>query len=145
MTRMVSVWLPHWPIERLKRERRSGLCPDDRPFALIGSEERGLILTAINAAAARQSLYPGLGLADARAICPLLLTAPAELDKDAGSLIVLAQWSSRYGPSVNVDGLDGLWLDVTGIPHLFGGESKLLAGMARRFADLGFTVRLALA
>ena len=48
MSRMVSVWLPLLPIERLKREKRGEPFPVDRPFALVGSEERGLVLTALN-------------------------------------------------------------------------------------------------
>jgi len=145
MSRMVSVWLPHLPIERLMRENRGELFSGDRPFALVGSEERGLVLTALNAAAFRAGLSPGLGLADARAICPHLATAPAELEQDAASLIALARWSSRYSPSLNVEGQDGLWLDVTGIAHLFGGARGLLGDMARHFGRLGFSARLALA
>ena len=150
---IVSVWLPLFPIERLKRERatrKDGSIPDksvpnDRPFALVGSEERGLALTAVNAACFRTGLTPGLGLADARAICPHLLTAPAAPEKDAEALLALARWSARFTPSLNVDGEDGLWLDVAGISHLFGGSRALLAEMERRLAALGFTARLALA
>jgi protein ImuB len=145
MSRMVSVWLPALPIERLKRERNGKRCPADRPFALVGSEDGGLLLTALNAAAERTGLSSGLGLADARAICPRLLTLPAEPGKDAACLLALAHWSGRYSPALNVDGVDGLWLDVSGVPHLFGGAEALLADMARRFARLGFTARLALA
>jgi protein ImuB len=142
---MVSVWLPALPIERLKLTRNGKPFPVDRPFALVGSEDRGLLLTALNRAALHAGLSPGLGLADARAVCPHLLTAPAEPEKDAASLLALARWSGRYSPSLNVDGDDGLWLDVSGVPHLFGGDRALLDGMARRFARLGFTARLALA
>ena len=77
MSRMVSVWLPALPIERLKRMRNGKPFPVDRPFALVGSEDRGLLLTALNAAALSAGLSPGLGLADARAICPQLATAAA--------------------------------------------------------------------
>jgi protein ImuB len=142
---MVSVWLPALPIERLKLETNGKPCPVDRPFALVGSEDRGLVLTALNAAAMRAGLIPGMGLADARAICPLLLTTPAEPEKDAACLLALARWSGRYSPSLNVDGDDGLWLDVSGVPHLFGGARALLDDMAKRFAKLGFTARIALA
>ena len=145
MSRMVSVWLSALPIERLKRMRNGKPFPVDRPFALVGSEDRGLLLTALNATAMRAGLTPGMGLADARAICPLLLTTPAEPEKDAECLLALARWSGRYSPSLNVDGDDGLWLDVPGVPHLFGGANALLDDMAKRFARLGFTARLALA
>ena len=145
MVHMVSVWLPAWPIERVKRENKDKLFSDDRPFALVGTEERGLVLTALNAAALGAGLYPSLGLADARAICPHLLTAPADPNRDSESLLALARWSSRYSPSLNVDGRDGLWLDVAGIAHLFDGERALLTNIAKGFARLGFSARLALA
>jgi protein ImuB len=104
------------------------------------------VLTAVNAASSSEGLYPGLGLADARAICPRLLTLPAAPQQDEAALLGLARWAScRYSPNLNRDGPDGLWLDVSGVPHLFGGEEALLADMSRRLAQAGFTARLALA
>jgi protein ImuB len=144
MSRMVSVWFPALPIERLKREKQDKPFPVDQPFALVDSEDRGLVLTALNAAAMSAGLIPGMGLADARAIAPHLATALAAPEEDAETLLALARWSSRYSPSLNVDGVDGLWLDVSGVPHLFGGRT-LLADMAIRFARLGFSARLVLA
>ncbi|ODR96630.1 hypothetical protein AUC69_13520 [Methyloceanibacter superfactus] len=41
-----------------------------------------------------------------------------------------------------MDGDDGLWLDITGVSHLFGGESALLADLEKRLAGAGLTVRL---
>jgi len=149
MSRFVSVFLPHLAIERLKRERTaSSAAPlaDDRPLALIGNQERGLVITAVNSASVSQGLFPGLGLADARAICPRLLTLPAAPNKDEEALLDLARWAScRYSPTLNADGDDGLWLEVSGVPHLFGGEQAFLADFGRRLARLGFTARLALA
>ena len=145
MSRMVSVWLPALPIERLKREKQGGPYPVDRPFALVGSEDRGLVLTALNEAAVHAGLMPGMGLAEARPICPHLATAPAAADKDAAALLAFARWSRCYSPSLNVDGHDGLWLDVSGVLHLFGGARALLADMTTRFARFGYSARLALA
>jgi protein ImuB len=145
MSRIVSVWLPHLAIERWQREKAaSGGAPqpDDRPFALVGSDAHGLKLTAVNARALKGGLVPGLALADARAICPQLLTAQAEPEKDADTLLALARWASRYSPTLNTDGDDGLWLDITGVAHLFGGESALLADLEKRLARARLTVRL---
>jgi len=83
-----------------------------------------------------------LRLADARAICPQLLTTLAAPDKDADMLLALARWSSRYSPTLNTDSDDGLWLDITGVSHLFAGENALLADLANRLARAGLTVRL---
>ena len=115
-------------------------------MALIGNEERGLFITALNAAGQSEGLSAGLGLADARAICPRLLTLPAAPKKDEETLCDLARWAScRYSPTLNTDGADGLWLDISGVPHLFGGESSLLADLEGRLTRAGFTARLALA
>ena len=148
MSRMVSVWLPHLPIERLTRESvNTGTTPPpvDRPYALIGSDAHGLTLTAVNGACLKNGLIVGMRLADARAICPQILTAPATPDKDAELLLALARWSSRYSPTLNVDGVDALWLDITGVAHLFGGEAALLADLATRLARAELTARLGLA
>src|SRR4029079_18499096 len=124
--------------------RNSTPFPVDRPFALVGSEDRGLLLAALNAAALGEGLSPGLGLADARAICSQLANAPAAPEKDAACLLALTRWSGRYSPSLNVDGDDGLWLDVSGVPHLFGGARALLDHMAKRFPEPRLTPRSAL-
>lgn len=148
MTRIVSIWLPHWPIERLKRAAKPGASspiPDDRPFALAAMTERAMTITAVNAAARAESIAPGLGLADARARCPRLQSAPAEPERDAQALTRLARWCGRYSPSLNVEGADGLWLDVTGVAHLFGGEAGLLDDITVRLAGLGLTAHLGLA
>jgi protein ImuB len=144
LSRMVSVWLPQLPIERLKKEHaRTGAAPpDERPFALVGSDAHGLSLTAVNGPCLKDGLVPGMRLADARAIAPQLLTAPAAPEKDAGALLALARWSVRYSPALNVDGEDGLWLDITGVAHLFGGEPALLSDLAKRLARAGLSARL---
>lgn len=145
MTRMVSLWLPHLPIERLKRaplKAGSTPPPADRPFALVESDTHGLTLTAVNGPAFHEGLRIGMRLADARAIQPNLLTAVATPEKDERFLQSLARWSSRYSPSLNVDGTDGIWLDITGVAHLFGGERKLLIDMQTRLARAGFSARL---
>ncbi len=142
--RMVSIWMPLFPIERLKRER-GGRLPDDLPFALVGNGEHGLMLTAVNRAAMHEGISPGFRLADARAIIPKLLTAPADPEADHAFLIALARFAGRYSPCLNRDGEDGLWLEITGVPHLFGGEHALLADMAFRFRRFGFKARFGLA
>lgn len=148
MKRVVSVWLPEWPLDRLRRVAPAAV-PGDRPFALVvsGAEAggRGQLLHAVNAPARRAGLTPGLALADARAAVPGLVTRPAEMAADRLALRRLALWVGRYGPRRNVDGTDGLWIDVSGVPHLFGGEARLLADLVGRLARAGITARAGLA
>lgn len=70
---------------------------------------------------------------------------PAETDRDKRALLRLAHWLGRYGPRHNIDGSDGAWIDVTGVPHLFGGETSLAADLIQRLQRIGITARLGLA
>ena len=76
---------------------------------------------------------------------PALLTRPAEPERDRAALAALALWAGRYGPARNVEGDDGLWIDMTGVAHLFGGEARLLDDLVARLGRAGLTARAGLA
>ncbi|MEE9209460.1 MAG: hypothetical protein V3U23_03325, partial [Kiloniellales bacterium] len=138
-----------------------------RPLALVDRERGRLRLAAVDAAAERAGLSPGLPLAGARALVPELETAPYDPAGDAQALARLVEWCGRYTPWVAVDGSGcdfggaaGILLDVTGCSHFFGaagagaegfggadasGEDSLLADLVTRLARLGFSARAALA
>ena len=106
------------------------------------------------AAEAAAGIVPGLPLTDARARLPDLRAVPAEGGADMEALAALADWCGRWTPWVALDAAGagavlgvghGLWLDITGCAHLFGGEAALLNDMARRLARFGFAARAALA
>lgn len=164
MRRFVSVWLPAWPIERSRSpmamtQRRSlGAAPRDEACALVASGRHGLTITAITGAAAAGGVRPGMALADARALMPGLRSEPATPAADRRALIRLARWCGRYGPARNIDVgpipgsatgdllLDhGLWIDITGVAHLFGGEAALADDLVTRLAGFGLTARVGLA
>jgi len=84
-------------------------------------------------------------LTDARAICPALAVAPGDPAGDLAFLERLALWAQRWGPWSALDPPDGVLVDVTGVAHLYGGESALLADADRRLTARGLTARLALA
>lgn len=115
------------------------------PLALVASGARGLTVTAVDAAAYAAGVRPGQGFADARAVLPSLASRPAEPGRDRAALLALARWLGRYGPARHADGEDGLWVDTTGVAHLYGGERALLADLERRLAAMGLTARVALA
>ena len=87
---------------------------------------------------------PGQTLADARAAIPDLDVADHDEAADLHLLTQLADWCARYSPLVALDG-DGLSLDITGVPHLFGGEEAMLENLMGRIRQFGFTLRAALA
>jgi len=65
---------------------------------------------------------------------PELSVHPATPEEDRAALRRLALWCGRWSPWTAADAEDGLWLDVTGAAHLFGGEAALLADIAARLA-----------
>ena len=77
MPRIVSVWFPAWPIERLRRHTPACV-PGNTPFALVEAGGHGLTITAANTIAMQQVVAVGATLADVRAALPNLMTAPAE-------------------------------------------------------------------
>ncbi len=137
------------------RARRPASPPDpaldpQTPFALILKNSRGAaVIHALNPAARRAGLRRGQSQADARAMIPRLVCKPADIEADARALTALAVWAERWSPSVSLDasgeGLEGLFLDVTGATHLFGGEAALLAQIRDRLAEAGARARIALA
>ncbi|MGV8930485.1 MAG: Y-family DNA polymerase, partial [Brevundimonas sp.] len=159
MRRIVSVWLIDWPVTVWRRSamraRRPASPPDpaldpQAPFALIRKNSRGAaILHALNPAARRAGLRRGQSQADARAMIPQLIGKPADPEADVRALTALAVWAERWSPSVSLDlfgeGLEGLFLDVTGATHLFGGEVALAAQIRDRLAEAGARARVAMA
>ncbi len=83
--------------------------------------------------------------ADVEARIPHLLCEDAAPEKDIALLGALADWCARYTPLVALDGKDGLFLDITGCAHLFGGEAALLEDALERLDRQGFCVAGAIA
>lgn len=158
MRRVISVFLPYWPIEAWARRHgktnqgktnqdkaNHGKAPPDAPFVLIGLDGQKQILTAVNRAAQAEGFAPGMSLTHARAILPTLGTAHAEPVDDAKDLQALATACFRFSPFVAPCGSDGVWIDATGCTHLFGGEAEMAARIARALTFHGLTARLAMA
>jgi len=86
-----------------------------------------------------------MAVADARAIFPDLVTRPADIPLETATLASLRRWTGRYAPMVGTDGTDGLIADISGIPHLFGGEESLRKDLHARLRNAGFLAVSAIA
>lgn len=86
-----------------------------------------------------------MSLADARAIYPQLAAIEAEPDEDARALDHIAAWCQRFTPVVVIDAPDGLFLDLAGCGHLFGGDEAQRDLIVTRLTAQGFVCRAALA
>jgi len=150
MKRVLSIWLPHLAIERWAKNSDfpPDACPERSrraPVVLTVEGTHGPIIHAATKAAAARGARVGARLTDARALDPALVAVPADPEGDSALLQRLAKWSQRWSPLVEVDGSDGLRLDVTGVAHLFGGEPALAEDVRQRFASAGLKVRVAIA
>jgi protein ImuB len=108
-------------------------------------EHNALLLYAIDEAAARAGLSIGLPLANARAICPELTVHDADEAADRKTLEDIADWCDRFTPLAALDPPHGLFLDITGCAHLFGGEAALLRQLTGALTRQGFAVSAAIA
>ncbi|MBZ9817500.1 DUF6504 family protein [Mesorhizobium sp. CA7] len=102
-------------------------------------------IAALDERAEALRLKRGMGIADARAMHPSIDVVEADPEADRRLLEGLADWCDRYTPLVAIDGEDGLFLDVTGCTHLFGGERAMQDEILARFFQQGFDARAGLA
>ena len=104
---------------------------------------------------AAAGIYPGMTVAEAKALCPGVRIAPFDMERSRQAIEVLAKWCLRFSPVVEIDRhvtgrfpddlAEGLLLDVTGEAHLFGSEHLMLTEIAERLRTIGFNTRLAIA
>src|ERR1700746_2476638 len=153
MSRIVSVWLPRWPIKRFLAAQAISPAgkPIDpkRPFVLAIPATGGLRIAAMNETAEDAGIVVGDPVADARAKADSLQVRAADSAADDAALHRLALWATRYSPTaspwIEENGADGFFLDIEGAAHLFGGEESLLADLAGRLDRFGLPARLAIA
>jgi protein ImuB len=159
MRRVVSVFLPTWPTDRLRRaisgrttsvrttSGRTGCAapPADAPLILAAPRSGRRVITAADAAARALGLHPGLPVGQAQARVGGLTILPADPEADAAALAGLAAWALWATPLTAPAPPDGVWLDITGCAHLHGGEAALLATLHARLARAGIAARLGLA
>jgi protein ImuB len=140
--RILSLWLERLSTDRIARTRRE---ESSIPLVVSGPRRNAEVLVAVDAAAERRGLRPGLALAEARAMFPALGVMPEDTAADARLLDRLTDACLRYTPLVAADPPDGVLLDIGGCAHLFGGEDALLDDLSARLTAFGFSHRLATA
>ena len=166
--RILSLWLPRLPTDRIKRQlSRSNAAPanafsseagtgsreenaskqnsGDHPSIVVAKQNNALQISALDDAAAHLGLEIGLPLANARAICPQLRVFDADEAADARTLNAIADWCDRFTPLVAIDAPHGLFLDITGCAHLFGGEAAMMRRVCGVLTVQGFAVSAAIA
>ncbi|WCM26944.1 DNA polymerase Y family protein [Sphingomonas sp. QA11] len=213
MKRVASLYLPDWPIDRLRRAERTAAPPDAPPRAqpivdikaaprnrgwrpgarwargeaadsspaqgggplqavevpfrkrnvggsppprtredlkppLVTSIREGsrILVAATSHAAHLLGIRAGMAVTQARAQVPDLDIRPADPEGDRADLERLAITAARrWSPIVALSGEDGLFIELTGTAHLFGGEERMARRIVRLLARLGVRARIAVA
>ncbi|HWE07364.1 MAG TPA: DNA polymerase Y family protein, partial [Rhizomicrobium sp.] len=123
----------------------ASLTNNELPSVVVAKDHNAILLHALDEAAVRAGLSIGLPLANARAICPELTVYDADPAADLKTLNDIADWCDRFTPLVALDPPYGLFLDITGCAHLFGGERALLQIVTGALTRRGFAVSAAIA
>jgi len=165
--RILCLHLPYLSTDRIRRQGlgRSWRNPPSTrpalaPLAVVAKVKNALRLVALDKTAERLGLTRGQPLADARAMVPALDVVDDDPAADLALIEAIADWAERYTPLVALDEhqqearsaegatekqKNGLFLDITGSSHLFGGETTLLADLDARLRAQGFLPRAAIA
>ena len=144
--RILSLWLPRLPTDRIKRQlARNGVPANLQASIVVAKQSNALQISALDDAAAKLGLEPGLPLANARAVCPDIQVFDADPVADTQVLTDIADWCDRFTPLVALDLPHGLFLDITGCAHLFGGEAALMEQLCAALSRQGFIVSAAIA
>lgn len=155
MKRVLSVWLPRWPLQRLCLVRPE---VKNRPVLLYGDVRGRPLVRHCSRAALAGGVRPGMPLVEARTLLERGPVAsgsrspphcePHDPEGDVELLRSLAEWCGRYAPLVGIEEGEEpqtLLMDITGCPPLFGGEEPMAARVANDFHRAGFFPRVAIA
>ncbi len=155
MPKMVCVWLPNWPLQRLRHERPELRSRSVVLFASDGSRGPRVAAWAHGEAQRANSagIQIGMPLAEAEALLAGHVGSTAHIEAhdpaaDLTGLRELARTCNDFSPLFGIEDAkppECLLLDVTGCEHLFGGEQELVDRLAEDLRQRGFQVRAALA
>ena len=140
--RILALSLPRLCTDRLIRKSRT---PFKAPLVISAKMGSALVVHALDGRGARLGLYVGQPLANARAMVQPLTVIASDEKADGALLENITDWCDRFTPLVSLDPPYGLYLDITGAAHLFGGEAAMLREVTQKITAQGFAVRAAIA
>lgn len=140
--RFVVIWFPFLVTDWMAR-RNAAL--KDESFILYAPERGRMVVKASSKAAYSIGIFPGMVVADCRAIFPEIKVMEYPIGKAEELLEALALWCIRFTPLTSVDNPDSIVLDCSGCAHLWQGEVAYLRTILKRLNDFGYHVRGAMA
>jgi protein ImuB len=116
------------------------------PLLLSRRAGNRLLVSAASPEARALGLHPGMAVSQARALVPGLDIRDDDPAADSDLLQRLALFAARrWTPRAAVSPPDGLFLDLGGVAHLFGGEERMCRRIVAFCARAGFAARIAVA
>ncbi|WP_353415478.1 DNA polymerase Y family protein [Brucella sp. NBRC 12953] len=144
MTRVVSIYLPNLPTDRIRRANPS--IPPEQAIAVIAKSGSKRWVSAADAAAKKVGVHVGMPAAKAQALFGGLMMVDSNPGFDAAALERITLWAlTQYSPIVAVDGADGIVMDTEGADHLQGGELPMVTKIANQFRAKQLTARVSVA
>jgi protein ImuB len=119
--------------------------PWDKPVVTVMQDGSRRVVASVDRVARRLGLRPGMTVAHAQACVADLAVFEASPDEDRIGLERLAIWCIGFSPLVAPAPPDGIWIEIAGTAHLFGGEVALIVELVRMVRAGGFAVRAAVA
>lgn len=139
--RFVSIGFPYLVPDWMARQKA---VLKDVPFILYVSERGRMVIKAASKASHAKGIFPGMVVADCRAIFPDILVMEYPVGKAEQLLEALALWCIRFTPIASIDLPDGIVLDCTGCTHLWQGEEAYVSHILARIEGFGYHVRAAM-
>ena len=116
------------------------------PLVTVHRVGNRIEIAAASPEAQALGLAPGMPLTQARLLVPEIEVRDADPEGDAAVLTRLALFAARrWTPRAAISGADGLFLDLGGVSHLFGGEAAMCRRILAFCARAGFSARIAVA
>lgn len=159
MQRVICVYLPLWPIDRIRRRldrNKAGSqhaqhshrdARGEPAIVLITTDRQREVIAACCEQSSACGVTIGMTLAHARALLQGTPIIERRFDplSDERALHPLARWAIGFTPLVAPDPPDGLLMNITGCERLHRGETQLAHKMARALVRLGIHARIACA
>lgn len=140
--RFVAIWFPYLVTDWMARHKP---VLADKSFILYAPERGRMVVKAASKTAQSKGIFPGMVVADCRAIFPGITAMEYPTGKAEQLLEALALWCIRFAPVSALDLPDGIVLDSTGCPHLWQGDESYISYILGRLECFGYHVRAAMA
>jgi len=140
--RFVTIWFRYLKTDWFTRQQPA---LKEVAFVLAAPDHGRLLVTERNRHAQLLGVDIGMAVADAKAIFPSLQVLDDRPELPFKLLTGIAEWCIRFTPIVAIYLPEGLVLDASGCAHLWGGEERYIADIAKRFETLGYNIRVSIA